>query len=282
MGEVEAASGDEAPDGGPPGERLARVQARIEELEKCLAAFGPSEVRHVADALSRLRACQDGEPVPSPAAQALADRLEVLDADLAAMAGAGAASQAVADGRTRLDAARHALLLAEQAVRNPELDRDLVDRLELAHADLLLALEKADGRFGGSRAARRVETARHAEQVILDELGLTSYSDYMIGYSLLNVDPEKEGQLEAARAELAAAEDEMRTLDADVEAEQTRAERKEQRMRLLDDARALLGHPVKAGRGGQRAARHACVGDHPAGAGEGAAAQPRRRGRRRR
>ena len=59
----------------------------------------------------------------------------------------------MAAGRTRLDDARQALLEAEQAARNPELDRDVVERLELAHAELLDALEKADGRFAGAARA---------------------------------------------------------------------------------------------------------------------------------
>ena len=74
----------------------------------------------------------------------------------------------------------------------------------MAHADVLDAVDKADGRFAGGRAQRRVEATRRAEQALLDELGFASYSDYMMGYSLLNVDPEKEAALEAARAELSA------------------------------------------------------------------------------
>ncbi|MET0902288.1 MAG: hypothetical protein ABWZ52_03530 [Acidimicrobiales bacterium] len=244
VGDVEV----EAPAAEPPAAWLARVEARIKELEKRLTALGPSDVNHVASALSQLRALQDGEPVPSPAAQELADQLEVLDDDLAASAGVGAGTAALAEGRARLDAARDALMEAELAVRNRELDRDLVDRLELAHADVLLALEKAEGRFGGGRAARRLEEVRSAEQALLDELGLTSYSDYMMGYSLLNVDPEKEARLDAARAELAAAEDEMRTLEAETEAERARAEQRERRPALLEEASALLGHSVKADR----------------------------------
>ena len=100
----------------------------------------------------------------------------------------------------------------------------IVDRLEQAHADLLDAIEKADGRFGGARAQRRVAALRAAEQAVLDELGFTSYSDYMMGYSLLHVDPAKEAALDAARAELAAAEDAWRALQAETDAELARAE----------------------------------------------------------
>ena len=105
-------------------------------------------------------------------------------------------------------------------------------------------LEKADGRFSGGRAQRRVEAARAAEQALLDELGFASYSDYMMGYSLLNVDPEKEAALDAARAELSAAEDEWQLLEAETEAELARAERMERRRLLARRGPRAPGRPV--------------------------------------
>ena len=69
----------------------------------------------------------------------------------------------------------------------------------------------------------------------------------MMGYSLLNVDPEKEARLEAARAELSAAEDDWRTLEAETEAELARAENgRSVAGRLIDEAGALLGREVTA------------------------------------
>ena len=65
--------------------------------------------------------------------------------------------QGMAEGRARLDDGRHALHEAEQAVRNPELDRDLVERLELAHADVLLTRREGRRALRGGRAQRRVE-----------------------------------------------------------------------------------------------------------------------------
>ena len=231
----------------PPADRLARAQERIEDLEKRLAAFGPTETADVLHALDHLRAMHDGELVPSADAQVLAEQLAELDTDLAATAGVlGAPAGALAAARARLDEARHALLEAEQAVRGPALDRGLVDRLEEAHANVVDALDKAEGRFAGARAQRRVESARAAEQAILDELGFGSYSDYMMGYTLLHVDPEKEAALEAARAELSGAEDAWRLLQAETEAELARAERMERRRLLLDEARVLLGRAVPA------------------------------------
>jgi hypothetical protein len=240
---LDAGSGD-----GPPGQRLARAQERIEELEKRLAAFGPTETAHVLNALDQLRALHEDELVPSAEAQVLAEQIAELDADLAATAGIAATSpDDLSAARVRLDEARHALLEAEQAVRGPALDRGLVDRLENVHAELVEALDKAGGRFGAARAQRRVESARAEEQAILDELGYGSYSDYMMGYTLLQVDPDKEAALEAARVELSSAEDSWRRLQAEAEAVLARAERMERRRRLRDEARVLLGRAVPAG-----------------------------------
>ena len=238
---AEAAADD--PSTGPPAtERLASVQERIEEIEKRLAAFGPAERREVESALAALRARDsDTELVPSPHALAMADQLAELDADLAATSGIGTTSGDLAAGRARLEAAREAHLAAEQAVRRPELDRELVHQLENAHAEVLEALDKADGRFAGGRAQRRVDAARAVEHALLDELGFGSYSDYMMGYSLQTVEPEKEATLDAARAELSAAEDAWAILQAETEAELARAERVERRRLLLDEARTVLG-----------------------------------------
>lgn len=231
----------------PPAERLERVQQRIDELDKRLAAFGPAEVHRVANALERVRSLDGGELVPMPEATALADELAVLETDLVTTSGLGGRSAGLADGRARLDDARQALLEAEQAVRNPELDREMVDRLEQAHADALAAIDKADGRFGGARAQRRADTLRSAEHALLDEMGFTSYSDYMMGYSLLHVDPVKEAALDGARAELSSAEDAWRALQAETDAELARAEVMDRRRVLIEQARGLIGRPVTTG-----------------------------------
>ncbi len=242
--EVAAERAEEAAQGDAPSEapadRLERVQQGIDELEKQLAVFGPADIQAVGDALDRVRAAETRELVPSPEAQALADQLAAVESELRAAPSAAGSSEALAGVRSRLDDARHALLVAEQAVRNPELDRALVDRLEHAHADLLDAIDRANSRLGGARAQRRVEKLRDAEVAILDELGFTSYSDYMMGYSLLHVDPEKEAALDAARNELADAEDAWEALEAETESELARAELVERRRLLLEQAGSLV------------------------------------------
>ncbi|MEQ1786503.1 MAG: hypothetical protein ABL966_05575, partial [Acidimicrobiales bacterium] len=243
LAEAAARAGDE-----PPTARLARVQDEIDAAERRLAGLVAVATEPVAEALDRVRSLDRSVMVPMPEAVALIEELSLLEVELVSTeALGGTPGGGLAEGRVRLDDAHQALLEAEQAVRNPELDRDLVDRLEHTHADLLDATEKAGGRFGGGRAQRRVESLRAAEQTVLDEMGFTSYSDYMMGNSLLHVDPAKEATLDAARAELADAEDAWRTLQAATDAELERAERMERRRGLLDDARALLGRPISSG-----------------------------------
>jgi hypothetical protein len=235
-------------DDGPPDLRVARLDAEIEATEKRLAAFGPADVDRVRSRLEPLRSVDGRAVAPLAEAIALADELEALEAELVATeAVGGTPGGGLAEGRVRLDEARQALLEAEQAARRPDLDRDTVERLEQVHAELLDAIDKAGGRFAGARAQRRVDALRADESAILDELDLTSYSDYLMGSSLLHVDPVKEAALDAARAELSAAEDAWQLLSSEAETELVRAERMEHRRGRIDEARRLLGRPVPSG-----------------------------------
>ncbi len=240
---VDAAPPD---DDEPPADRVARLGDEIGALEKRLAAFGPVDVAAVAACLERMRSPGGGAVLaPMPEAEAIADELAALEAQLVSTeAIGGTPGGGMAAVRARLEEAHQALLEADQAARHPELDRDAVDRLEHVHASLLEAIDKADGRFGGARAQRRVEALRREENALLDQLRLASYSEYMMGNLLLHVDPEKEAALDAARSELASAEDQWRSAEAETDAELTRAEQMERRRVLIDEARALVGHPV--------------------------------------
>ena len=266
--EVEAeraaeAAADESAGRGPCGAPRARAAAD-RRVRQALAAFGPTDLHAVEDARDqRARRAPVDELVPVPEAQALADEIARRRGAAAGRPGHDRRRRRPRRGRTRLDDARHALLVAEQAVRNPELDRGMVDRLEQAHAELLDAIDKADSRFGGARAQQRVEALRIAEHAILDEMGFTSYSDYMMGYSLLHVDPEKEAALDAARAELASAEDAWHALEAETDAELARAELVERRRLLLEQADRWSGGPCRRGPSSSRSERSAWTRRRP-------------------
>ena len=241
--EAEQAARAALADGPSPADELEVVVARLDEIDQRLAGIGAVPAEAVQAEIQRVRALPDVELVASPEAQELADQIEALptpdhqpapeEADLAG-------------ARARLDDARQALLVAEQDLRNPPLDPALVQRLEATHADLLEALDRVDGRFGGNRARRQAEQLRAAEQEVLDQLGFGSYSDYMIGSSVRPVDREKSATLDAARAELAAAEDAWRGLQELTDAELARAEALDRRRILVEQAQQLLGRAVSA------------------------------------
>lgn len=223
-------------------DRLAVVDARLAELDQLLIAVSPLDHDVVAKALAVVQGGQETDLVPSPEAQAVADELDRLTSELGdpRVADLAAHDVSLAEARARLEDARQRLLEAEQAVRTPRLDRDEVDRLEDAHAALLDAMDRAERRFAGSRAAARVEELRAAEAEILERLGFRSYSDYMMGSSLHEVDPALEAELDAARAELAAAEDAWQQADALTGAALSRAAKLDRRRELLGAARRLL------------------------------------------
>ena len=247
--EVEAERAAEASVGGhddgspvPARARLEELDARARELDRHLAVLTPVDPDRVAEALATLEGRDAGEQVPSVEAAAIADELDRIGTDLGDdQDGSPEVGASLASARARLDDARQALLEAEQAVRSPELDRDEVNALEDAHAELLDAIDRADRRMAGARARQRVEDLRAAEREILDRLGFGSYSDYVMGYSLHHTDPEQEAALDAARAELAAAEDEWTRIEAETDVALARAALLDRRRTLQQEARRLLG-----------------------------------------
>src|SRR5206468_2852363 len=83
--------------------------------------------------------------------------------------------------RKRLEAARAGLFDAERAVRLPEVDRLDVEALENAHEQVLIAQDRSEKRFSGSRAEDRLEEVRQVEREILDRLGFRTYTDFVLG-----------------------------------------------------------------------------------------------------
>lgn len=190
--------------------QLARLEVQRTQLDAKLAVLGGAETLAVESALEGLRSSDGDEPamVLSADALELADEIEALQSALDARSSGLADNEGtVIAARARLDAARQALAEIEQRVRLPLLDRDDIDALEVAHADVLDAQDKTEGRFSKARAGRRLDEAKAAEDVVLERLGFDSYADYMMGTSILHVDDEQEAALDVARSELADAED---------------------------------------------------------------------------
>lgn len=248
-------------------DRLATVTARLDELHDLLRVLVPADPTAVREAIALVRGGSPQELVPSPEAFALADELEKVEARLVEIGdGPTADGTRVAAARSRLDEARSALMDAEQAARVPELDRDDVAALDEAHAEVLAALDRADSRFGGARAKRRLDEARDAERAVLERMGFATYADYLMGSSIMNIDPATEAQLDQARAGLADAEDEWRELQLALDADLERGTLLDRRRELRDAARSMLGQVAHISDvpGALRALRVPAVSEHDA------------------
>ncbi|MET0728541.1 MAG: hypothetical protein ABWZ76_09630 [Acidimicrobiales bacterium] len=218
-----------------------QVEARAAELDQLLVALEPVDADGVPDALARLRAEHAGERVPSPEAQALADDIDALEAELDDTEVEDVDRMTVATARTRLGDARQTVLEAEHAMRNPPLDPVGVAQLEDAHVRLLEAMGRSEGRFSGARGEQRVNQALASEAAALESLGFASYTDYLMGHSVMRVEPEQVAALDAAREELAAAEAEWARIKEITEAALAKAAVLDRRRAALDRAATLLG-----------------------------------------
>lgn len=229
-----------------PEERLAAIDARLDDLAKDMAAITEVDPAPVRRALGRLTGEERVAMVPDPQAESLAQELEAIQATVDAEVSPVRPLVDPVRARAHLDEARQALLEAEQAMRNPDLDPAQVARLEEVHADLLEAQDKADTRFGGARAKRRVVELRAAEAELLDALGFATYSDHMMGASSRPIDPARRDALAAARTDLAEAEATWRRVNDQTDRELARAEALDRRRTLLGRAEELLGSAVGA------------------------------------
>ena len=204
------------------------------------SVWPPSAPPRARTSPTRCRSCAPawtGELVPSPAALELADQLAALEADLRRHVRCRHDVRR-AGGRTR-PSRRRAPGAARGGAGRPQ-PRARSRRRRASRAGARRRARRPSTRptvaspaGGPSDASRRRATRSRRSST---SSASRSYSDYMMGYSLLNVDPEKEAALDAARAELSAAEDEWQRLEAETDAELARAERMERRRLLLDDA----------------------------------------------
>ena len=225
-----------------PAAEVERLQARQIELEASLLALDTVDPYPVQSALAQLESTDDdGELVASDEAVAMADELSRIEQSLGTDLPSDDSGNAIIAARRRLDNARAALFDAERAVRLPEVDREDVEELENAHEQVLLAQDRVDKRLAGGKAKQRLDEARSKEDEILNRLGFVTYTEFVMGTSIVNVDPESESRLDAARDELAAAEDAVAELEAGVDAELARASLVARRRELVGKAVAMLG-----------------------------------------
>jgi hypothetical protein len=259
-----------------PAAVIERMESRRALLEASLLALDPVDPFPVEAALRQLEDDGGTDLIVSTDAEALADEWADILVELAATQIAEHDALQVQAAHKRLEAARGALFKAESEARLPDLDREQVDALEHAHEAVLQAQDRSEKRLSGDRGKRRLDEARAAEREILDRLGMQTYADFIMGTSMLRVDPEQERQLDEARAELADAEDAIAALDAEVEIELKHAELMTRRRALREKATALLGrdpgdndvewalrhHRVAVSDGGERSDRLRAALEH--------------------
>ena len=225
-----------------PAAEVERLETRQLELEASLLALDTVDPYPVQSALAQLQSTDtEGELVVSDDAVRLADELARIDESIGAEVPTDESGSAIAVARRRLETARSRLFDAERAVRVPEVDREDVEALENAHEQVLFAQDRLDKRLAGGKAKQRLDEARAKEQEILNQLGFVTYAEFVMGTSIVNVDPEREKHLEDARDELAAAEDALAQLEAGVDAELARAALLARRRELVGTAIAMLG-----------------------------------------
>lgn len=221
--------------------------ASLAELRSALALHRLYDPAPVRDALDEVRATHGtGETVPSTEALNLVDRLDDLDRQIAALDAETddePTPAMVEAAKERVEQARLALAESERQSASRSSDADHVAALEEAHAEVELARDALDGRFGRAKAQRRLDDARAAEDELLERLGLHSYTDYLTRGGALGSSSGSSGELDAARAAVEAAESEAAALDRNLDASLSQAELVEERRRARDQARALLGRP---------------------------------------
>jgi hypothetical protein len=200
---------------GPGGvERDAELRSRIDqltaardELASALDELTERDPRPIEVLVDEYHKPPSSNMVPSPEAGALADEFVDLQAKLADLE-----SRREAEGRgtestmRQLDEAREALANAERSVAKPEMSPDDIAELEAAHEAVLEAEKKASGRLGRKSGQKLLDDASEAEQRILDRVGFPTWSSYVMGSTLLNIDPIAEQALERARDDMALAE----------------------------------------------------------------------------
>ena len=198
--------------------RRDEIASRLARVEQGLAELSALDTRPIEVLVDAIRSPAPSEMVPSERANQIADefvalqqQVDAFEADLEAQGrGTASALQAV-------EAARAELAAAERAMQKPNLSQEDVAELEAAHEAVLEAESKASGRLrrGGSK---RLDETMAAQQAILDRVGYPTWSAYVMGASLLGIDPMAEERLERARLDLDAADAHWAQVAADIEA----------------------------------------------------------------
>lgn len=226
-------------DESPVNRHLAALEQRRVELARIEASLGDPEASRVATALDELASGSEGGG-PVVAALALADTWRDLHQQIAALE--AGVSPVERQAEERLDIARQTAAEAESEFNQPVLTAEQISKVEASHAAVLEAQDRADGRFGGSRAKKRLEELRGEERRVLERLGFSTYADYMMSSSSRGVGQANRAILDTARVNVSAAEDELEQLPGAGDRARRRAELLQRRDAVAPRVAALLGH----------------------------------------
>lgn len=187
----------------PPAERVERLTAQMQAIEDRLAALPTGDTSGVARALALVKDPPQGGVQPDPEAQHLADDVDALQKEIEAFEESLAEEGiSLTKAMAELEESRAELLAAEAKMARREPTEAERIELESIHDQIQDLDGKVDSRIGGAKARRQVEELLAKERAILDELGFRSWTEYIMGSSLIGIDPEAQNRVERARIDV--------------------------------------------------------------------------------
>jgi hypothetical protein len=187
----------------PPEDRLARVQARIVQLEDTLAHLDPKPTGGVERALELVRNPPQGGEVPDPEAQALADAVEAIQAEIVAFE-ESLAEDGISLSKTLAELEESKAELAEAEARLARREPTPEEKVELEGIqDQIHELEpKTESRLGGAKARKQIDDLLERQGQILDRLGYATWTEYVMGAAFAGIDPEQKERVERAKIDV--------------------------------------------------------------------------------
>ncbi len=237
--EQAVAEDDPDHDASPLNQRLADLERRRVELARLEVAMGDGGSEDVAEALDHLLGASTEAP-PVVAALALADSWRDLHQQISALEAGVSAAETEAE--KRVAAARRSVVEAESDFNQPVLTPEQISKVEASHTAVLESQDRAEGRFGGARAKKRLDELRADERRVLERLGFSTYADYMMSSSSRGVGQANRSILETARGRLVAAEQELEALPGAGDRARRRIELLQRRDAVAPRVADLLGH----------------------------------------
>ena len=225
-----------------PAARLERISGMLSETESHLVGLPSGDRVQLATAVAALRVALGAGDVPLPDAVALSERLVVLKerwADILAQFRSLGFDQ---DGATaRLEAARAALRVAEQAATPRKVSAEELSEIEQLHDVCLEYRDKVDGGLRRGAARKKLEGAESELDQVLESIGYTTWSQFRMGNGMVRVTDEVLRSFEVARAELDATELEWAELRTMLETDPYLVEIEGEMSSVDRDAVTLLG-----------------------------------------